>query len=262
MGISRRAFARTRGISEAAVRAHIKSGTLADAILPDGTIDASKADKLLAAANTRPKPGRTPAVLASARQRRVRAQARDLQDEVYDLERHLIPPGVAEQMLNQALDGPAAIARRWPPRVAPTVASRPADVVQRLLKEGVNDLLGEMHDSFPEAPEEEPAPEQDITETMTPVELAAHIEHLRARILELGRAERQRLLVRVEDTMEVFEEALSIAKSLLKAIPGRLDVLIATTDATEAERLLANEIEAFIAAAHIDLGPLTEGVSS
>ena len=52
-GVSRRAYAKSRGISEAVVRKYLTQGKLTDALLPDGTLDAEKADRLLASSITR-----------------------------------------------------------------------------------------------------------------------------------------------------------------------------------------------------------------
>jgi hypothetical protein len=131
--------------------------------------------------------------------------------------------------------------------------------VQRGLKTAVNDLLTEiqahviaeaetMSFGTPKA-----APDVDA---MTAVELAALIEHLRAEILELGRLERRRKLVRISDAIAIHNEATTFAKSVLLAIPGRLDVFVASADVAEAERLLSAQVEAFIAAARVDLSPL------
>ena len=52
-GVSRRAYARSRNISEATVRKYVAEGKLAQAVLPDGTIDPERADQLLASSISR-----------------------------------------------------------------------------------------------------------------------------------------------------------------------------------------------------------------
>jgi hypothetical protein len=263
-GISRRAYARTRGISEAAVRAAVKSGVLASAVLPNGTIDAAKADKLLAAANTRPKPGRTPPVLASARQRRLRAQARDLQDEEHELSLALVNPRWAEHYINGLLDDVIVLIRQWPAKIAPSLLGLTGYEAQRALKDGVDGLLGELHEAFSHPRDLDPdddaeAPEPDL-EAMTPVQLQAHIENLRARILELGRWERQRNVVRTEDVTDAFIETLTISKMLMRAIPGRTDQFVAgAKDVEEVISILNREVDGIAAALHVDLSSLVQG---
>jgi hypothetical protein len=79
-GVSRRQYALSRNVSEAAIRKHIANGTLAGAVLENGIIDPDAADKLLAGSVTRgPK---LPVQVSTAKGRRQRAQVRLLHDEV------------------------------------------------------------------------------------------------------------------------------------------------------------------------------------
>jgi hypothetical protein len=128
------------------------------------------------------------------------------------------------------------------------------------LKEGVDGLLTELHE-FVSQPSRSnntsaPKPPPDL-DALTPVELAAHTENLRARLLELGRWERQRKLVRKDDVTDIFIEALTIAKMLMRAIPGRTDQLVAhAKDVGEVIAILDREVEGIVAASHVDLSPL------
>ena len=78
-GLSRRAYAAQAGVSEATVRKHLRSGLLRPALLPNGKIDATKADELLARQRTR---GTVSAALSDARRRKLAAQVALLTDEV------------------------------------------------------------------------------------------------------------------------------------------------------------------------------------
>src|SRR5687768_14105582 len=89
LGLSRRAYARARGVDESTVREHVASGLLKPALLPDGSIDAALADALLAKGRTRGE--RTAPDLAGARRRKLAAQVALLADEVAEREGNLVP---------------------------------------------------------------------------------------------------------------------------------------------------------------------------
>ncbi len=251
--LSRRGYAKSRHISEAAVRKHIASGLLAPAVLSNGLIDAERADALLADSITRPKVKKVPVVLATARQRRLRAQARDLLDQLDALKRSLVPAKKAMEVVDAQFQVAIDVLKPWPARIAPTVAGKPAAEAVRLLKAGVHDTLQEMQDAppppWPSEPEKPSAPDPDA---LNPVQLAALVENLRAELLELQRLERLGV-PRVDYVLGLFEEALGLAKSLLMAIPGRTATLIEVADVAEAERLLAAEVAGVIAQLKIDL---------
>ena len=89
--LSRRGYAKARGLSEARVRALIADTTLAGAVLPNGLLDSEKADALLTHNISRPKvTERVPAGLRTARTRKLRAQVRLKLDEVRELRDNLI----------------------------------------------------------------------------------------------------------------------------------------------------------------------------
>lgn len=266
--LSRRAYAARSGVSDRAIRKHIASGVLAPAVLPNGLLDAELADQLLERNLTKPKNG-APLVLATAKQRRARAVVQDLLDQVRELRRSLIAPDLAETRANEATASAWRIAREWPARIAPTVAGKPAEEVQRLLKVGVNDLLGAFYDEGLQEEKDNAArraaaprrPKIDLA-ALTAVELQALAENLRAEILERERLERIGKTVRVEDAIALYEEALAVSKSLLNAIPGRTATLIEFADVAETERLLAVEIEGFCEAGRLDVSPLLRNKES
>lgn len=261
--LSRRGYAKRNNISERRVRVLIAEGVLAGAVDPStDLIDADKADRLLAAHITKPKAGKVPVILQAAKMRRARAVARDLNDEVEELESSLLPPALTERVMNEMMDETNAIIRRWPGKIAPSLLGLDAYEAQRALKDGVNDLLGELHEFVSQPARSNktaaPKPPPDL-DRMAPVELAAHTENLRARLLELARWERQRKLVRKDDVIDIFTEALMVSKMLMQAIPGRTDAFVANAkDTDEVVAILAREIDGVVAAAHVDLGSLTK----
>jgi len=260
--LSRRGYAKRSNISERRVRTLIAEGVLADAVdSSTDLIDADKADRLLAAHITKPKTGKVPVVLQTAKMRRARAIARDLEDQVAELEESLLPPAWAERVINEVFDETNAIIRKWPEEIAPSLVGLNAYDAQRALKDGVNHLLGELHEFVSRPDEQDEADDDDDrkpdVDKMTPVELAAHTENLRARLLELGRAERLRKLVRADDVHDAFVEALIVSKMQMQAIPGRCDAFVANArDVEEVIAILNIEVDGLTAAAHVNLSHL------
>ncbi len=264
--LSRRAYGRTRNLSEAVVRRHIASGLLAPAVDPaTNLIDADKADQLLLQNVTRKPAKKVPPVLRVARQRHRLAIAHDLDDQVGDLELVLIPPAWFESFTNSVFDeitNPLIAA--WPEKIAPALIGHPAEVVQRLLKEGIHDLLGELHEVIVEGERRSdqqslPKPTKPPLDTLSAVELEAHIESQRARLLELARLERRGKLVRVQETVAASSELVIVAKQQLLAIPGRTDVTVAgSKDVEEIVALLKRETDDIVASLHFDVSSLVQ----
>jgi phage terminase Nu1 subunit (DNA packaging protein) len=65
-----------------------------------------------------------------------------------------------------------------------------------------------------------------------------------AGLKELELLERQKLMVSLDDIVPLFEETISVFKSGVYAMPGRLgQVMAVTDDAAEAQRLIKKEID-------------------
>jgi hypothetical protein len=253
-GMSRRAYARSRNIDESTVRKHVKSGTLAGAILPDGTIDPEKADNLLRTTITRGKV--VPLSLQVAKGRRERALAMKDVHELHKIRRlYVRADEYADEVvrLNELL---SAILRRLPGRLAPQVYGQNARAINSIVKDGVNDLLWEAHEALnekvvekdcPIAASAEAEPQVEI-DSMTPVELAAHRATTQAEIHERTLAIELGVLRRSDDLLMVVAETQSVMKSRLWALSSRLSTALEhapTIDA--AEELFSGEVEAIIA---------------
>ncbi len=252
--LSRRGYARSRNLSEAAVRRHIASGVLADALTPDGLLDADRADELLRGSVTRKPQAKVPAVLRTARQRHLRAKVRRLLDEVTELKGSLIDPKHAREIIAIA-DRPVVECYRRLLDAAPIVAGKPAAEVHRALAKAANDCFvwyQDIAEAWYEAhmPKFEAEPEPDL-DSLSPVELAALHENLGAEILELGRYGSQGLARRVDDVIAENEERMVVAKGLFLAIPGRVAQLVAISTVEEARELLSREVELVIAALEV-----------
>lgn len=253
--LSRRGYARSRNLSEASIRRHLASGVLADALTPDGLLDADKADELLRGSITRKAPTKVPAVLKTARQRHLRAKVRRLQDEVAELRGTLAEPALVAPWVALA-NGQLVASLRRLVDAAPAIAGRPADEVHRALGTAVNDAYQHFQDVFPgwwaehgpKAPPPEPEPDLDA---MGIVELTALQSHLAAEILERERHLAKGVVRHIDDFRAESEERLVVSKSLFTAIPGRVAQQVAVATVEEARELLSCEVELAVAALEV-----------
>ena len=138
-GVSRRAYAKSRRISEAVVRKYLAQGKLSDALLPDGTLDAEKADRLS------PPPsheiGHQPVELRTAKARRLRAQVRRLGDEVRDLEKSLVHSDRVRPIASIVGRIVADNLRPIAERMAPIIAGMNGKDAHLALRNAVSDAL-------------------------------------------------------------------------------------------------------------------------
>lgn len=93
--ISRRAYAKRRNVTEAAIRKRIADGTLSSAMTADGKINPDLADKLLAENTTAG--NQTTSGLSEARRRKAAASIALLRDEVEALENSVAPQAEADK---------------------------------------------------------------------------------------------------------------------------------------------------------------------
>lgn len=254
-GLSGRAYARSRNISEAAVRKYLRSGVLASAVMEDGSIDPIKADAALKAARTRGKS--VPVPLQAARSRRERALALRDTHELAKIRRlHTRADEYAEDVadLNGVL---VTVFRRLPSRLTPRVVGQTARTINTTIKDAVNDLLGEAHEALQRRMAErerelalEPVPESERTpdlDSMTPTELAAYRATTQAETHERSLAIELGILRRSDDLLMIVAENQSVMKSRLLAIAGRLSTQLEHADRNRAEKLLSDEIEEIVA---------------
>lgn len=254
-GVSRRAYAKSRGVSEAVVRKYLTQGKLSDALLPDGTLDPEKADQLLAASITRDRA--QPVELRAAKARRLRAQVRRLGDDVRDLERSLVP---ADRV------GPIATAvglivadnlRPLAERTAPMIAGMSGKDAHLALRNGVSDALATISSTMVPGGDGAKAgddKELELDDLREPQLLAVQA-NLQAEKLELGRALDKGILRRVADAVEEHEEKMVVAKTLMLAMPARVAPYAESETAEQLRVRISQEIEHALAAGpHLDVG--------
>lgn len=242
-GVSRRAYARSRRISEAVVRKYLTQGKLTDALLPDGTLDAEKADQLLASSITRDRA--QPVELRTAKARHLRAKVRRLGDEVRDLERSLVHADrvgpIASAVGLIVADNLRPIAER----MAPITSGMNGRDAHLALRNAVSDSLEIISSTMvadgngAKGGEET---ELELDELSEP-QLLAIQANLQADKLELERALDRGILRRVVDTVEELEEKMVVSKSLVLAMPGRVAPYAQSETAEQLRIRIGQEIE-------------------
>ena len=197
-GLSRRAYARQRGCSEAAVRKAIADGRLKKAVLPDGSIDAHRADELLAHSTIASR--EPPSELSEARVRKLRAQCALLQDEIEELEGALITPGEAEEARSASCGHVTAKVRTMLERLIPRVTDVEAVEASAAIQQEAHQTLLELSQTvvMPISEPQERQKQRGLAK-LTGVQLEALKNSLQARRLEVQSEQRDRTLVRLDD---------------------------------------------------------------
>lgn len=249
--LSRRSFAKTRGLSESRIRALIAEGVLSEAVLPNGLIDSEMADALLAANLTRPKSGAVAPVLRTARTRRDRAQARTNEEQLVGLRNSLITRAQVREghrLTAILVDGLRAFASR----AAPKVLGLEAREVHAMLKAEQQAVFRDINVQVEIARRDRPprasraAPEID---GLTPVELQALLVNQATERLTLERLAANGSLLRVDDVRDADTERGSVLRSTFVAIAGRVDQKVANAPTVEEiERIISEELERALAA--------------
>jgi hypothetical protein len=247
MGISRRAYARRRGVSEASIRKHIANGVLAPAVLPDDTIDPDHADRLLAETVTRG--AAVPVELKTARARRLRASTALTHDNVAELRRSSITIADAAPMIIAESRRVAARLRRIPDAVADRIAGQEPEAVVPIIRDAVHAALSDLS----EGPEPPPRPREELDlGRHTPAQLNAIRTDLQGEELEYRRALDHGQMVDVTELAADFEERLAVLKSIITSIPGVVSPMMVSYDVETARAVVAEEVERAVTALQCD----------
>jgi len=238
MGISRRAYARRRGVSEASIRKHIANGVLAPAVMPDDSIDPDRADRLLAETVTRG--AAVPVELKTARARRLRASTALTHDQVAELRRSSITIADAAPMIIADSRSVAGRLRQLPNTVATRVAGQPPEVVVPIIRDAIHAALTDLSGG----PTPPPTPREDIDlGHHTPAQLNAIRTDLQGEELEYRRALDHGQMVDVAQIGADFEERLAVLKSIIGGVPAAVALMMVASDVETVHRMVGNEVE-------------------
>ena len=249
-GVSRRAYAKRRGCTEKAIRDRITDGTLAKAVLPDGTIDADKADALLAARVTAGK--HVGSDLNEARRRKLAAGVALLQDDVSALVDSVVRVDDAGQHIRQNSLEIAQRLFRIADECAGKVAGKEAATAADILDDAVRAALDDLSDGGSEdddldnedAPylEAQNPPGGAALDDLTAVQLAALKADLEAHRLETKRALNNGKLVEIERICGEFAARCSIVRNRMLGLHMKIAPHLLSADKRKAKELLEIEI--------------------
>lgn len=233
--ISRRAYAKRRHVSEAAIRKRIADGTLVKALTKDGRIKPDVADRLLAAATTAGE--KAPISLVDARRRKSAAAIALLQDEVDAVAAGYLPKRLIDESTRRINLTAARGLFRLPFILAALVAKKPPTIAGRIIDETVRRVLTEVAGSDPSAIAEDaignrskgeipPLPAvmsaSTVLSDLAPVQLATMRTDLLARRLELRRAIAKGELGHIETWKREEMARITITQRLCLAMPHKL----------------------------------------
>lgn len=248
MGISRRAYAKRRGCTEKAIRDRISDGTIASAILPDGSIDMDLADRLLAEKVTAGK--HTGSDLNEARRRKLAAGVALLNDEVSELAASVVRREDGARLVREQSLEIAARLFRIADDTAPKVAGKEAVTAASIIEGEVYTALTELcggDASLPPDGEDDNSDEPPVRVgeplgDLSSVELAALKASLEARRLEIRRALNIREIVEIEAIVGPWADRLSIVRNRALGIHVKVAPFFVTAKTPEAKRILEVEI--------------------
>lgn len=241
-GLSRRAYARLRGCSESAVRQAIADGRLKPALYADGSIDAGKADDLLAQSTIGGK--EPPSELTEARQRKLRAQCALLRDEIEALESSLIPPAEAEEAMRSSCLHVAARLRTMMEEVLPAVVMVEAIAASAAVQAATYATLEALSKTkvLPATAAKPEGRERSLAK-MTGTELAALKVSLQAHRMELQSEQREQALLRLDDYSRQIVTRFTSVRTKLLSLHHRAAPQLRMVDQAEARRVLGSLVD-------------------
>lgn len=203
-GVSRREFARRRGVSERSVRRAIEDGRIAAAVLPDGSLDADLADGMLSSGSVTGVSA--PSSLAAARRRKLAATVALLADELGELERSVLTRVVGEATDDLCVSEVARQLLTLPDELAPQVAGLAPAIAAPIVEDAVTAAMNRIADGGEKLAEDH-APTTGVAVAtsapdlagMSATQLAALKAHLQARKLEIERGLKRRDLMTIAE---------------------------------------------------------------
>jgi hypothetical protein len=252
---------RRRGVDERAIRKHVKSGLLAEALTPNRKIIADVADRILATALT--KAPDVPPVLADARKRKLVAQVAAIEDEVAAIRNSLIEAG-AVRACERAIAlffaesfGPlvklgSGLAGVAPPAAFAKLTDAVHDTLTAIATADIT-FAGRPPDAPPPPP---PAPPPPDLGTLDAVGLAARKADLEAERLELSRQKSRGELLDIEAEERRCAEPVVNSRTAALALPHRTAPLYEHLTKREARALLKGAVVEVVS--HFDVVTLDE----
>lgn len=224
------------------MRKAIADGRLKPAMHADGSLDAPKADDLLAQSTVA---GREPpSELTEARQRKLRAQCALLRDEIEALESSLISPAEAEEAMRSSCLHVAARLRTMMEEVLPAVVMVEAIAASAAIQAATYATLEALSKTkvLPAAPAKPEGRERSLAK-MTGTELAALKVSLQAHRMELQSEQRDRALLRLDDISRQIVTRFTSVRTKLLSLHHRAAPQLRMVDQAEARRVLGSLVD-------------------
>lgn len=240
--ISRRAYAKRRNVTEAAIRKRIADGTLSSAMTADGKINPDLADKLLAENTTGG--NQTTAGLSEARRRKAAASIALLRDEVEAFERGFAPAQVIDALRKRVSLVIAAHFLKIVPDTSAHLAGKPPAIAAKIIDDAVFAALIAISETKRKVDTEGASKPQKgkALAKMTAVELATLRADLLARRMEVERQVKRQELVSVKKFEAEFMNRIVVIKTNAQAMHAKLATRFQKASAEKARKILLTEI--------------------
>jgi hypothetical protein len=243
IGVSRRRYARIRGVAESTIRKAVKDGRLAPAVLPDGTIDRDKGDELLAASTVAG--AHVSSTLSEAMRRKAAASAALLADEVAEMEATLVPIG---NVLDLEERVHAHVSDRLNAHIlpcAPKIAGQEPGVAFKILMDVVNEALADISSTEIRVgrSRKKKAGKGKALADMTADEIAIFRTELLARRLELRCAAKNGEMVDPEIYCRPYMDEATRIRTNVLGMPSKFAPRVIHKDADRVREILAEELE-------------------
>lgn len=246
--ISRRSYAKRRGVSETAIRKRIADGTLAKAMTADGKINPDLADKLLAENTTGG--NQTTAGLSEARRRKAAASIALLRDEIEAFELGFVPRQAADDCARRVSLTIASRLLRIAFDIADQIAGKPPAVAATIIDRAVFDALTEISETKVASSGKATAKQKKgkALAAMTLVELATLRADLQSRRLEVERAVKRREVVEIRKWEAQVMHRVIVVKTNIAAMHAKLATRFEKTTAARARAILLEELQYIVEA--------------
>ena len=245
--ISRRSYAKRRGVSETAIRKRIADGTLAQAMTADGQINPDIADRLLAENTTAG--NQTTSGLSEARRRKAAASIALLRDEVEALEGSFVPHDQADAVVKW-LSLIAARRMLQVADIAAQVAGKPPAVAAVAIDEAVRAAQNDIA-ATPIPKAKKPSAKGKAGKSlasMSLVQLATLRADLHARRLEVQRRVKRGEVIALQKLEYQLMHRLAVFKTNCSAMHAKLAPRFEGATPAKARTILLTELHQIVEA--------------
>ncbi|WP_152048231.1 hypothetical protein [Aureimonas psammosilenae] len=240
-GLSNRAYAKRQDCTERAVRKARDEGRLNGAIFLDGSIDADKADALLAKSATSGE--RVPSDLTEARRRKLAAQCALLHDEVETMRGGVVLPNDAKRIMTESCVITARRLFRIPSEIAARVAGKPVAEASAIIQEAAYQALSDLSKTPPKAPPKSaPKRSRQSFDDMDATALAAMKATYQTLKIHVQQDRKKGVVLDIAEISASMTKRFSAVRTKTLALHVKAAPYVAIATAAKAEEILRKEI--------------------